>query len=747
MHKCQFCKQPIDAGFKTTRDGNDYCCTGCATADAMLGGSDQEGPSVKLIDRYSHLSLIDHKEGLDKINGNHWQWTIQLPGIHCTSCLILLERMGEWLPGVRDVRVAFSAKQAVVQFDPEMISVSRLAAWLDFVGYPPSIITQKKKTTSGIAELGITGFAMGNAMMSAFPEYFGLSEETNYQLLYFFRYSTAFFATISLVVAGKFYLINAYKAVRNRQWSLDIPIALGMLALWVWSAHLLFTGQNGGYFDSLSGLIFFLILGRFLQGRTYAAFSFERTVDDFLPISVFSLTREEFVRLGDLKEGEEYQIPTEGIVPVKSILMGKAELDYSFITGESELQQLYRDQTIFAGARNAGSTLIAKVLQAPSQSEVEGLWKSKDRETTGWVSERITATFTISVLIISVLATVVWWFLNPERAIEIGVSVLIIACPCALSLAAPFAYGTASKLLSDMGLYMKSGLGIEKLAAAQRFFWDKTGTLTERASTVNITELSEGDKSVFRAMVGRSSHPVSRLLAQYLQEGPKATLSRWEEHVGKGIEAEFEGQTFALGSAQWLNTTGDQTVMAIEGHVVGGFGSEFSYRANLTELFQAITDLGGEHALISGDHPRELPRNWSKYFEGKSHFNKSPEQKSSLVQGQKNAVFLGDGLNDVKAMESADLGIAVVENSMSYIPKSGGVLLANQLLELPAMIRYSRRVRSLVKWAYMLSLLYNLSGVALALFGALSPVVAAILMPLSSISVVLFVVLGARALK
>ena len=189
------------------------------------------------------------------------------------------------------------------------------------------------------------------------------------------------------------------------------------------------------------------------------------------------------------------------------------------------------------------------------------------------------------------------------------------------------------------------------------------------------------------------------------------------------------------------------SVLTIDGHVVGDFKSEFSYRANLAELFKAIVDLGGEHVLISGDHPRELPRNWSKFFEGKSHFNKSPEQKSALVEGQKNGVFLGDGLNDVQAMESADLGIAVVENSMSYIPRSGAVLLANKLLELPAIIRYSRRVRSLVKWAYVMSLLYNLIGVALALFGVLSPVVAAILMPLSSISVVLFVVLGARALK
>ena len=747
MSKCQFCHQPIEGSLIVERNEKHYCCTGCATADEMLNGGDQLGPSAALVEKYAHLSLAEEGEGLEKFNATHQQWTVQLPAIHCTSCLILLERMGEWLPGVHDVRVSFSAKKATVQFNPQELSIALLAAWLDYVGYPPSLISQSKRNRNQIAQLGISGFAMGNAMMSAFPEYFGLNESGHAALLYFFRYSTAFFATISLLIAGRFYLENAYKAIRSAQWSLDIPIALGMLVLWFWSAYLILTGTSGGYFDSLSGLIFFLLLGRFLQAQTYEAFSFERTVQDFLPISVFSLNRQAFTRLADLQEGERIQIPTDGIIPAKCTTIAPAKLDYSFITGESDPQHISEGQSILPGGRNAGAPLQATVAEVPGQGVVEQLWKSNDREQTGWVSERITAIFTITVILAALTGGIIWYAIDPTRAAEIAVSVLIIACPCALSLAAPFAYGTASRFLSHLGLYFKSGIGLEKLANSTTFFWDKTGTLTHQSNAGNLSDLSAQHQSVLKAMTSRSEHPISQAISALLPQASPVELEQWESLPGQGIAAKFNGQIYRLGSAQWLQKPDGPTYFEKEGAELGYFSPVFSYREHLETMFEELTNMGAEHHLISGDSPRELPANWASYFDGKAHFNATPEQKAQIVNAHAGGVFLGDGLNDVQALEAADLGIAVVEGQMSYIPRSGGVLRSEMLPELPKMLRYAKKMIRWVRAAYILSLTYNVLGITVALLGWMSPVIAAILMPLSSISVVLFAVLGARLLR
>lgn len=748
MEKCAFCKQPIEGGLKVESKGHEYCCSGCATADRMLKGDDQGGPSAKLVQKYAHLSAATETEGLIHYNAEHATWDVQLPAIHCTSCLILLERMGEWLPGVHAVRVFFSAKRATITFNPSELSISWLAAWLDYVGYPPSMIPPQKQQRKQIAQLGIAGFAMGNAMMSAFPEYFGLTEEGHNELLIFFRYSTALFATLSLLIAGRGYVENAYKAVRSTQWSLDIPIAIGMLALWFWSAYLLLSGASGGYFDSLSGLIFFLLLGKWLQERTYAAFSFERSVHDFLPISVFSLDQNKHVRLGDLPLGARIQIPSDTIIPVKCELTAPAELDYSYITGESDIQPLPTGAVVQPGGRNAGDTLYATVLELPSQRGVEQLWKGEDRLNTGWVSERVTAIFTIAVLVLSVGGAIVWYQLDPTRALEIAVSVLIIACPCALSLAAPFAYGTASARMSKSGLYLKSGIGVEKLAQAKHFFWDKTGTLTHQRNAGTLSDLDPSDQRLLLAMVQPSTHPIAQAIASQLKVEKPASVQSWKEHVGQGLEAENQaGQCYKLGSGTWLGLPLGPTYFVRENEVLASFEPALSYRPGMEEIFEELTAYGATHHLLSGDQPKTLPDEWLPYLEQRISFNQRPEQKAEVVANYAHTLFMGDGLNDVAAMEEASLGLAVVEGHLGYFPKSGGVLQAVGLRNLGSWMRYARRVKTWVKLAYFISLSYNIAGLAYALSGALSPVVAAILMPLSSITVVLFSVLGARFLE
>lgn len=742
-HKhCDFCEQPIDGGLIIERHENSYCCTGCATAHEMLSGANIHGPGPELLTKYAHLVVAEEAEGLKIYDGTHGSWQVSLPAIHCTSCLLLLERMPEWLEGISEVRVSFSAKRATIAFNPEILNLPILAAWLDYVGYPPSLVNNKQENSNEVTKLGIAGFAMGNAMMSAFPEYFGLDQNHD-ALLTFFRYSTAFFATISLIVAGRFYLENAYKAVRGKTWSLDIPIAIGMLSLWGWSAVLLGSSTNGGYFDSLSGLIFFLLLGKFIQRKTYAAFSFERTVNDFLPLSVFHVDSGRFVRLGDLGVGDRVELAQGSIIPLELEAKMPTEVDYSFITGESEPILCQEGDTLLMGGKILKGPIRAKVLHAARSTEVEGLWRDS-AEQTGWVSPRVTAIFTLSVLVLALGGGIAWWYIDSSRAVEIAVSVLIIACPCALSLAAPFAYGTATSRLSKLGIYLKNGKSMDRLARVVQIAWDKTGTLTGQNLKGELHLIRTDFNGEFKAIAARSAHPISQSISEALGTHALGNFDTWEEFTGKGILAtDAQGVEWRIGSGEFCHRPMGPTYLLRDGVEVGNYLQGMQYREELTQVFSELQNSGVQHHLISGDSPRELPQDWQSVFGRHLHFNQRPEDKASLLQTLNQCLFVGDGLNDLEAMEAAEVGLAVVEGDLGYFPKSDGIIFAEALPVFPRALGYSQKMRQVVRWAYLLSLGYNLSGVVLALLGLLSPVIAAVLMPLSSVSVVLFVVLFA----
>lgn len=743
---CSYCQQPIAKKPPFSKNAL-YCCAGCETADELTSGKSLAGPDRKTIIRYQHLSIASEKEGIKTYDKQWSTWELILPHIHCSSCLILLEKIPQWLEGVHEIRVSYSAKRIEVSFDKSTINPALLAAWLDHLGYPPRLVRKhKSRDTKDIWHIGLAGFAFGNAMMGAFPEYFGLNSAAQQNLLLFFRYSTGFFATLSLAVAGNIYLKSAFTAVKKQVWSLDIPIAIGMLALWFWSSFLLFSGTNGGYFDSLAGLVFFLRLGRFFQKQTYSAFSFESNVNDFLPLSIFSCDQNAFVRLNDLNLGECIELPKEGVLPVDVKVEGKVLVDYSFITGESDPIVHQTGDIALMGGRVLNA-LKGKVYKLAPARDLEKIWQSGTVET-GWVSTKVTAAFTMAVITLSILATVAWWFIDPTRAVEIGVSILIIACPCALSLAAPFAYGTARTLMSKMGLFLKSGEGVARLGDLKTVAWDKTGTLTHKEQKITIQWHGEQEPLLLKSIVARSIHPIAQGVSSYLEPSPTVECFQWQEHLGQGISAvDDKGRTIRLGSGRWLELDGSATYMTIDGKLSATINIQAGYRETMEEVLQGLAKLSLNVLLISGDHPKILPKRWLIFFKNKLFFNQQPEQKAAIVRQHDDVLFIGDGLNDIQALQASKIGLSLVEEDLGYFPKSDGLLLSISLTKLPAFIAYAKNMRRVVKLAYGGSLAYNLIGIVLAVLGWMSPVVAAVLMPLSSISVVLFAVLCAHLLR
>ena len=435
-----------------------------------------------------------------------------------------------------------------------------------------------------------------------------------------------------------------------------------------------------------------------------------------------------------------------GIIPADLLLKAPAVIDYSFITGESDPIALKVNEVAKAGGKSMND-IYATVHAPPSISSLEQVWKAKDRNT-GWVSARMTAIFTISVLSIAFFSGAVWYFINPDRFVEIAVSVLIIACPCALSLAAPFAYGTARSNLAKLGLYLKEGKGITYLSTLKNIAWDKTGTLTQKQPQANIHWYREAHPELLHALASRSIHPVSKAISMVLTPSYPVILGNWQEWIGEGISATLEdGTVLKLGSGKWLGMPQGPTYFCLDDILVATIELSANYREGMVEVFEALSTAQIDHHLISGDHPKELPTSWESYFSDKTHFNQTPNQKAALLRTLPQTAFIGDGLNDVKAMHEAHIGLSVVEEDLGYFPQSDGILMASGLSKLPAILRYSRRMVLVVRSAYVLSLCYNLLGIIIAVLGLLSPVVAAVLMPLSSITVVLFVVAFAQILQ
>jgi Cu+-exporting ATPase len=327
--------------------------------------------------------------------------------------------------------------------------------------------------------------------------------------------------------------------------------------------------------------------------------------------------------------------------------------------------------------------------------------------------------------------------------LEIAVSVLIIACPCALSLAAPFAYGTAAAKLAQHNFYVKSGRVLASLASVQTLFWDKTGTLTRRGKKSSDISLAKEDAAVLRGILDRSTHPVAQAMLDAIGDGERLALEDWEEMVGSGIVArDGQGNVWRIGSGRWLHLTEGLTYVMRGDDILWQWEPQWTYRS-LGPMFEQLKAKGKNLHLLSGDRPRKLPEGWERYFGSNQWFEQRPEDKMRRVAQVEHSMYLGDGLNDVEAMAAADVGVAVVEDVLGFFPKGNAVIFASALVGVPNFLRYARRMKNWVRGAYALSLTYNLIGLGFALSGALSPVVAAILMPLSSITVVLFSVLGA----
>ncbi|MCB0464117.1 MAG: HAD-IC family P-type ATPase, partial [Aequorivita sp.] len=439
--------------------------------------------------------------------------------------------------------------------------------------------------------------------------------------------------------------------------------------------------------------------------------------------------------------------------------------DYSFVTGEAEPISKQSGDKLFAGGKQQAGILEVEVLKPVAQSYLTQLWSndvfSKDK--TGVfesLTDSISKRFTVAILSVAFISTIFWLLVDPSKAFNVFTSVLIVACPCAIALAAPFTLGNVLRIFGREKLYLKEASVIEQMARLDTVVFDKTGTLTTNQKSIITYEgltLTKEEKQLLNSTLRASNHPLSRTLYAILDKNEIQTLDDFEEEVGKGISATFNNNSIKVGSYEFVgffdeNTSEvkNKTTVHISANQVykGCYIFNSEYRKGIAELFEQLEN-DKEVIVLSGDNEGEreyletlLPKN-TKFF-----FNQKPDDKlnfiKTLQQSGKQVLMVGDGLNDAGALKQSNVGFVISENTNVFSPACDGILDASQFRKIGDYLELSKSGVKIIKLAFILSLLYNLGGLSFAVLGHLRPVIAAILMPLSSISIVVFTTIATQ---
>ncbi len=764
-------------------DEKSFCCEGCKLVYDLLKENSlctyynlnaSPGVSPEKFSYTGKYNYLDSDQVSSKLirftNGSNTHITFYIPKIHCSSCIWLLENLHRIHKGIVSCSVNFLRKEASVVFDTRFIKLSEVAALLAHIGYEPLInlsdLEHKPAGTSDkkqILKIGLAGFCFGNIMMLSFPEYFSFGNFKDLEnFKYFFGYLNLFLSLPVFFYSASSFFVSAWKSLRQRYLNIDGPIALAILVTFLRSIYDILSHTGAGYMDSMSGIVFFMLLGRYFQNKTYETLSFERDYKSYFPVGV-TIKKENGDELNqpvsELKKGDRIIIRNNELIPSDSILLSwQTHIDYSFITGESAPVKKLAGEFIYAGGKQLDGAVELEVVNPTSQSYLTQLWNKGDQGQQAHNGQtfvdKINKYFTPVVLSIAALSALYWLFTDSSKILNALTAVLLVACPCGLLLTAAFANGNILRIMGRNKFYLKNAAVIEKLAKTDTVLFDKTGTITH-GSTVNFTgpELSDYELQITASLAAQSSHPLSRKIHSQFIKNKILSVGRFEEIPGKGIKGYVDEKYVILGSEYFVtgfvsseNNSSAKVFLMIDGEVIGYFSFDNTYRNGLNGL---VTELSEKYnlKLLSGDNDSE--RNTLEMIFGKKadlFFNQKPEEKMFFVQklqqeGRK-VMMIGDGLNDAGALKQSDIGIAVSDDTNNFSPACDAILDGSSFFKIPAFIGLAKANKKIITGVFIISLAYNLIGLSFAVQGTLSPVIAAILMPISSVSIVLSAMLS-----
>ena len=785
---CFHCGLTIAKNEEINFDEKKFCCNGCKTVYEIFSLHDmtcyydfEKSPGATPQDISGKYDFLDNEAILSKVlefqEGNTAIASLNIPHIHCSSCIWILENLNKIQPGISISQVNFPEKRVRITFNSDLVSLKAIVYLLSSIGYEPYISLENYETGKTNVDrtltykLGVAFFCFGNIMLLSFPEYFEIKEFWLDNYKPFFRILIFLLALPSFLYSASGYYVSAYKSIKSGMLNIDIPIALGIVVMFIRSTFDIIMNYGSGFFDSLTGLVFFMLLGKMFQIKTYSFLSFERDFKSYFPIAVTRIntdTSEESVPVYDVQKGNRLLIRNQELIPVDGILISeKAEIDYSFVTGEAVPITKKSGDKVFAGGKQIGKVIEMEVLHSVSQSYLTQLWSNEIFQKNVFqkhktITDAISRYFTPILLLIAFAGFAYWIFIDANTAFNVFTAVLIVACPCALALTAPFTFGNILRIMGKQKMYLKNALVIEQLAKVDTIVFDKTGTITTNKKS-NISYegniLSEQDYILIKNVLRASNHPLSRMLYDFLSETQKVKIDDFQEITGKGILASVNNKELKIGSAEFVGSSGpdssqiEKTALhvKIDDVYYGKFTFKNQYREGLEDLFFNLSKTY-QIKVLSGDNDGERASLQSILpLETELIFNQKPEQKLQFIRalqdkGQ-NVMMVGDGLNDAGALAQSNVGISISENVNVFSPACDAILDASEFSRLNYFLKLSQKSIMIIKMSFVLSLLYNIVGLSFAVTGNLLPLVAAIIMPLSTITIVSFVTLMSNYLS
>lgn len=618
-------------------DNHYFCCEGCKMVYGILNKTglcnyyklnNNPGNTQKVQIRKDKFSFLDDETIVTKLisftDGKQTNCMLYLPQMHCSSCLWLLENIHSINSGIISCRVNFQNKEAFINFDNSKTDFRAVVETFTSIGYEPHLSLHNldnnaanKQDKKSLYKLGIAGFCFANIMMMSLPEYFSLSSGTTALT---FRYITLLLSLPVIFYCATDFFTIAWQGLQKGYLNIDAPIALAIAITFSRSLYEIFYSGGNGYFDSMSGIVFLMLLGRMVQQRTYRSISFDRDFTSFFPVAVNVKRNDVFipVPISEIKKDDTIQVYDNEIIPADAILSkGKAAIDYSFVTGESLPVQKEIGEIVYAGGKQLGDKIELLVIKDVAQSYLTGLWNKdvfKNKKTHHPYIDIISKYFTLALFVLCFSAAA-YWFRKGEYKLMWNTitTVLIVACPCALLLASTFTNGNAVRILTGNKFYIRHPDVIEDLAAINHIVFDKTGTLTQNKK-VNIewNGRTLNDEEIFEvaSLLSQSNHPLSKVVFNYLNVQTIDEVHNYKNHVGLGIEGWVNEKHIMLGSADFVkvidgfNKNTSKLFVKIDNEVVGVFEIVNAYRMGLSNV---LYNLKRRFAIsvISGDNDSE----------------------------------------------------------------------------------------------------------------------------------------------
>ena len=779
---CSHCQLPVPAGLVEPNADRQFCCIGCRTAFAIIHdhGLDsyyeiaerRDGPvaatgrSFEELDHATFRDLYVRRtpEGLAQVD-------LYLEGVHCGACVWLVERVPLVVPGVARAELNLRRSMARVVWDDATVALSRVARTLDSLGYHPHPFRgleveamRRREDRAMLVRIGVAGAIALNVMLAALALYSGQLGGMDGPYERFFRWVSLLLTTPALFWPGRVFFSGAWASLRTRTLHMDLPVAIALLVGWVRGTANTITDSGPIYFDGLATLIFALLVGRYLQLRG------QRAATDSAEL-LYSLSPSA-ARIVDGETTRE--VPAQALLPGMTldvragesfaadgtVSSGRSTADLALLTGESRPVTVREGDRVYAGTVNVSSALRVRVDAAGEESRLASILhqvedSARRRAPVVQLANRVAGWFVAVVIVLAIATAVYWYPRNPSAAIDNAIALLVVTCPCALALATPLAVSMAIGRAARNGILIKGGDALERLARSGTMLLDKTGTITESRVALVVWDGPEWVKPLVLALEQESSHPIAAGFRRAFSGLDVRTPGLTTHHVGGGIEGLVDGRQVVVGSPAFVESRAlpgarlavppsDRTpvLVAVDGFIVASAAFGDPIRADAKASVEALEASGWKVGILSGDAPAVVAAvGLALGIDPASCVGAaSPERKLQVVEGARQrgtVVMVGDGVNDAAAIAAASVGVGVHGGAEACLATADVYLTKPGLASLVDLTDGAARTIAVIKRNIGFSIAYNVVGATLAAAGLITPLVAAVLMPVSSLTVVL----------